>query len=58
MNAEELDRSYAELCHAMTRVGEAKSTLFLAMMCLQLVSRQPSSDAVLAMLETAERQCG
>ncbi len=57
MNADELDRSYTELSHAMTRVGEAKSTLFLAMMCLALMARQPSSDAVLAMIETAERQC-
>lgn len=57
MNAEELDRSYTELCHAMTRVGEAKSPLFLAMMCLTLMARQPSSGAVLAMIETTERQC-
>ncbi|TDF64321.1 hypothetical protein [Cupriavidus sp. L7L] len=54
MQADDLDLAYTRLCEAMGRVGEARSPLLLAMMCLGLMSRQDSLAPVLALIDEAE----
>ncbi|HEY0294108.1 MAG TPA: hypothetical protein VGC69_02100 [Bordetella sp.] len=54
MNSTDLDTAYAALAHALTRVGEARAPLFLAMLCLSLMSRNPDVGQVLALMEQAE----
>ena len=43
MNSTELDTAYTALAHALTRVGQAQSPLFLSMLCLSLMSRNPEA---------------
>lgn len=57
MQADQLDLSYTELCHAMARVGEPQALLFLATLCLAMIAREPSADAVLSAIRQAEQQC-
>ncbi|MBF6990468.1 MULTISPECIES: hypothetical protein [Cupriavidus] len=54
MQADDLDLAYTRLCEALGRVGEARSPLLLAMMCLGLMSRQDSLAPVLALIDEAE----
>ena len=56
MNNTELDTAYTALAHALTRVGQAQSPLFLSMLCLSLMSRNPDLGQVLALIEQAEAQ--
>ncbi len=41
MTDNELDTAYTALAHALTRAGEARAPLFLSILCLSLLSRQP-----------------
>jgi hypothetical protein len=54
MQAEDLDLAYTRLCEAMGRVGETRSPLLLAMICLGLISRQEALAPVLALFDEAE----
>ncbi|MEM5429515.1 hypothetical protein [Cupriavidus oxalaticus] len=54
MQADDLDLAYTRLCEAMGRVGEERSPLLLAMMCLGLMSRQETLAPVLALIDEAE----
>jgi len=54
MNSTELDTAYTALAHALTRVGEERAPLFLSMLCLSLMSRNPDVGQVLALIEQAE----
>jgi hypothetical protein len=57
MSEQELDQSYTALCEAMARVGERRTPLLLSIVCLALMSRQPSAGEVLAVIEQAEASC-
>jgi hypothetical protein len=57
MNAEQLDASYTELCHALARAGEPQAMLFLSMACLALISRCKDSSEVLKIIGEVEAQC-
>ena len=57
MNDQDLDRTYTALCQAMSAVGQDKATLFLAMLCLSLVSHNPDAAQVLVLLEQAKARC-
>lgn len=54
MNSTELDTAYTALAHALTRVGQERAPLFLSMLCLSLMSRNPDVGQVLALIEQAE----
>lgn len=54
MQADELDLAYTRLCETMARVGQDKTPMLLAMVCLGLISRQDALAPVLALIETAE----
>ena len=56
MTNDDLDKSYTALCEALTRVGEERAPVFLAMLCLSLISRQASAAEVLALIEQSEAQ--
>ena len=57
MNHDELDQVYTHMAQALTRVGESQAPLFLSILGLSLLSRQPDAGAALALLEQAERAC-
>lgn len=54
MNHEELDQVYTGMAQALTRVGEARAQLFLSILGLSLLSRQPDAATALALLAQAE----
>lgn len=56
MTDHDLDTSYTALCEAVTRVGEQKAPLFLAILSLSLLSRQSNSNEALALIAQAEAQ--
>jgi len=55
MTEQDLDTSYTSLCEAITRVGESRAPLFLAMLSLSLIARQSSAGDVLALIAQAEK---
>ena len=57
MNDADLDRSYTALCQALAAVGEDRTNLFLAMMCLALMSRSRSAEDVLPLIAQVEMRC-
>ena len=54
MTEQDLDTSYTSLCEAITRVGEQRAPLFLAMLSLSLIARQPNTNDVLSLIAQAE----
>lgn len=57
MTAQDLDRSYSELCTALAAVGEPDAPLFLSMLCLALMARCGAADDVLPLIANARAQC-
>jgi hypothetical protein len=57
MNDADLDQSYSAVCEALAQVGEARAPLFLAMLCLSMVSRFERADQVLPLVANALAQC-
>jgi len=55
MNSAELEVTYTALAECVARVGEAKASLFLATLALDLLSRQPDADSALSHILEAER---
>jgi hypothetical protein len=55
MNDSEIELTYTALAECMARVGEAKTSLLLATLALDLLSLQPDADAALAHILQAER---
>ena len=55
MTDQDLDTSYTALCEAVTRIGEQRAALFLAMLALSLIARQDSADQALALIRQAEQ---
>lgn len=55
MTESELDLAYTQLAQAVARVSESQAPLFLAALCLSLISRQPDAAPVLALIERAEQ---
>ena len=53
----DLDASYTALCRAMSEVGPDKATMFLAMLCLSLVSHGDDAGRVLALIDKAKTGC-
>jgi hypothetical protein len=56
MTDQDLDTCYAALCDAIDRVGEQRAPLFLSMVALSLLARQPDAGAVLPRIQQAEEQ--
>jgi hypothetical protein len=57
MTDTDLDSSYSALCEALAQVGEGKAPLFLAMLCLSLMSRAGQASDVLPLIANAQAQC-
>ncbi|MDX3986528.1 MAG: hypothetical protein QHC88_14840 [Achromobacter sp.] len=57
MNNDDLDQVYTAMAQALTRVGESQAPLFLSILGLSLLSRQPDADTALALLAQAESAC-
>lgn len=57
MNHEELDQVYTGMAQALTRVGQPQAPLFLSILGLSLLSRQPDAATALALLAQAESAC-
>ena len=55
MNDSEIELTYTALAECIARVGEAKTSLLLATLALDLLSLQPDADAALAHILQAER---
>jgi hypothetical protein len=55
MNNAQIELIYTALAECIARVGETKTTLLLATLALDLLSRQPDADAALAHIFQAER---
>jgi len=55
MNSTELELTYTALAESIARVGESKTSLLLATLALDLLSRQPDADAALTHISQAER---
>jgi hypothetical protein len=55
MNDSQIEITYTALAECIARVGEAKSSLFLATLALDLLSQQEDADAALAHILQAER---
>jgi hypothetical protein len=55
MNSTELELTYTALAESIARVGETKTSLLLATLALDLLSRQPDADAALTHILQAER---
>ena len=55
MNSAEIELTYTALAECIARVGEAKRSLFLATLALDLLSEQPDADAALRHILQAER---
>lgn len=55
MNNVDIEITYTALAQCIARVGEAKASLLLATLALDLLSRQPDADAALMHILQAER---
>lgn len=55
MRADELDDVYGTLSEALGRIGEGRSALFLATLCLDLVAAHADRGVVDAAIARAER---
>ncbi|MGB6308722.1 MAG: hypothetical protein WBF89_13120 [Steroidobacteraceae bacterium] len=55
MDSAQIELTYTALAECIARVGEAKVPLLLATLALDLLCRQPDSDAALARISQAER---
>ena len=55
MNNADIELTYTALAECMARVGEAKTSLLLATLALNLLCQQPDADAALAHILQAER---
>lgn len=55
MNDSDIEVTYTALAECIARVGEAKTSLLLATLALDLLSLQPDADAALAHILQAER---
>ena len=55
MNSTELELTYTALAECIARVGEAKASLLLATLALDLLSRLPDAGAALTHISQAER---
>ena len=53
MTDTELDASYGALAAALADAGEDSAPLLLAMVCLALIGRMESAEAVLPLIEQA-----
>ena len=56
MTDTDLDQSYSAVCEALTQVGEARAPMFLAMLCLSLMSRFERADQVSPLIANALAQ--
>jgi hypothetical protein len=56
MTDSDLDQSYSAVCEALTQVGETRAPMFLAMLCLSLMSRFERADQVLPLIANALAQ--
>jgi len=54
MTDQDLDTCYTALCSAIDRVGEQRAPLFLSMLALSLLARQPDAEAALPLIRQAE----
>ena len=57
MNDSDLDRCYSTLCQSLAQVGPARGELFLSMLCLALMARYESAEAVLPLIANVQAQC-
>jgi hypothetical protein len=55
MNNADIELTYSALAECIARVGEAKTSLLLATLALDLLSREPDADAALARIQRAEQ---
>ena len=55
MNNAEIELTYTALAECIARVGEAKASLLLATLALDLLCQQPDADAALKHILQAER---
>jgi hypothetical protein len=55
MNNADVELTYTALAECIARVGEAKTSLLLATLALNLLCLQPDADAALAIILQAER---
>jgi hypothetical protein len=55
MNDAEIELTYTALAQCIARVGETKTSLLLATLALDLLTRQPDAGAALAHISQAER---
>ena len=55
MNDSEIEIIYTALAECIARVGEARTSLLLATLALDLLTLQPDADAALAHILQAER---
>jgi hypothetical protein len=55
MNEAELETIYTALAECIARVGEAKASLLLATLALDLLSREPDAGYALELILQAER---
>jgi hypothetical protein len=55
VNNVDIEITYTALAECLARVGEAKTSLLLATLALDLLSRQPDADAALMHILQAER---
>jgi hypothetical protein len=55
MNSAQIELTYTALAECIARVGEIKTSLFLATLALDLLSEQPDADAALRHILQAER---
>jgi hypothetical protein len=55
MNSTELELTYTALAESIARVGESRTSLLLATLALDLLSRQPDADAAVTHILQAER---
>ena len=55
MSNAEIELIYTALAQCIARVGQAKTSLLLATLALDLLSQQPDADAALERILQAER---
>jgi hypothetical protein len=55
MNDGQIEFTYTALAECIARVGEAKTSLLLATLALDLLSEQPDAEAALEHILKAER---
>ncbi|WP_137918785.1 hypothetical protein [Hydrogenophaga sp. 2FB] len=56
MTEPDLDQAYSAVCEALSQVGEARTPLFLSMLCLSLMSRFERADQVQPLIANALAQ--